>query len=190
MPPLVLTPAFDDALVYAAQLHRYQWRKVDSVPYVSHLLAVAALVLEDGGSEAEAIAALFHDAVEDQGGAARLDDIQNRFGDRVAQITQACTEPVRMPGESWQCHKQRYFEQLRLTSPAVHRVTLADKLHNGFSLLNHLGRVGEQTWESFTGNREDIIWFYERAAALFAEVKPGKMTTELHQIVERLRAEA
>lgn len=82
----MLTDRFDDALAYASRIHRDQLRKGTDTPYISHLLGTAAIALENGADEDQAIAALLHDAVEDQGGATRLADIRLRFGDRVAEM--------------------------------------------------------------------------------------------------------
>ncbi|MEO0533332.1 MAG: HD domain-containing protein [Cyanobacteria bacterium P01_A01_bin.123] len=186
MQRLVLTHTFEKALEYAVQLHRHQWRKVNEAPYVSHLLAVAALVLEDGGSESEAIAALFHDAVEDQGGDSTLAQIRVRFGEAVAEIVQGCTEPPRAQYPSWYDHKRAYFEQVRSALPAVQRVLLADKLHNGRSLLRNWAEFGEAMWGAFKGDRAQVLWFYQQAATCFGEVKSGWMADELARVAERL----
>jgi len=186
MERLVLTARFDQALQYATELHRHQWRKVNGVPYVSHLLSVAALVLEDGGGEAEAIAALLHDAVEDQGGEAVLLTIRQRFGAEVATLVQGCTEPPQLAGQSWMNHKRQYLQQIWQATPAVQRIVLADKLHNGRSLMANLTQTGESTWAAFAGNQEQIVWFYKQLAAGFERVKPGWMTAELAQIVWQL----
>ncbi|MEM1279502.1 MAG: HD domain-containing protein [Cyanobacteria bacterium P01_H01_bin.152] len=183
---LVLTPTFDQALAYAIDLHRYQWRKVSRVPYAAHLLSVAALVLEDGGSEAEAIAALLHDAVEDQGGESTLLTIRQQFGVEVAAVVQGCTAPPRVSGQTWISHKQGYLQQIWGATPAVQRVVLADKLHNGWSILRNVAQRGEATWQYFAGSQEQVVWFYEQLAVGFEQVKPGWMTAELAVVVRRL----
>ncbi len=157
----LLGDRFVDALTYAAQLHRGQRRKVTGVPYISHLLAVAALVIEDGGCEDGAIAALLHDAVEDQGGAATLAVIRERFGEQVAGWVWACTARPLKPGEDWRSHKRAYLAQVSAAPLAVQRIVLADKLHNGRSLLVNLSRFGPGVWAEFSGDREDVIWFYQ-----------------------------
>ena len=114
----VLTDRFDRALLYATHVHGGQVRKGTTTPYVAHLLAVAATVLEYGGDEDLAIAALLHDSVEDQGGKARLDDVRNRFGERVARIVEACSDSLAdtAKGERkahWQERKEAYIAHLR-----------------------------------------------------------------------------
>jgi len=127
------SPAFREALDFAADLHRTQIRKATSIPYISHLLAVCAFVWEDGGDEAEAIAALLHDAVEDQGGLETLEAIRARFGDRVAGIVLACSDATDMPKPPWRERKQRYVNSLAHADKSVLRVTAADKLHNAMA---------------------------------------------------------
>ncbi len=105
-PDPTLSPQFDNALAYASQLHRDQARKGTQIPYVSHLLAVAAIVLEHGGTEDEAIAALLHDAVEDQGGAETRAVIRERFGENVAAIVDGCTDADITPKPPWKERKQ------------------------------------------------------------------------------------
>jgi (p)ppGpp synthase/HD superfamily hydrolase len=181
---IILSHQFEAALVYATQLHRQQYRKVVPTPYVGHLLAVSALVLEDGGNEEEAIAALLHDAIEDQGGEATRNDLQRQFGARITTIVEGCTEPLPQPQESWQQHKQRYLDKLQQGSAAVHRVALADKLHNARSLLHHLQQRGSEVWQHFRATPSELIWFYEAQLRLFEAVHPGWMATDLAETVQ------
>jgi (p)ppGpp synthase/HD superfamily hydrolase len=125
-----LGPRFDEALAYAADAHAGQVRKGTSIPFVAHLLAVTALVLEDDGDEDHAIAALLHDAPEDAGGRDRLDDIRRRFGDRVADIVEACSDTFEVPKPAWRPRKERYLTHLETAPDDVLRVSLADKVHN------------------------------------------------------------
>ena len=182
----LLSQRFEQALVIAAQLHRTQRRKVNGVPYISHLLSVVALVLEDGGTEDEAIAALFHDAVEDQGGLAIRSMILEQFGEQVVGIVDGCTEPERWPEESWRQHKRRYLRQVEQGTSSIHCVALADKLHNGRSLLVNRHEHGPGMWQHFQGKSDDILWFYKEAVRLFESVKPGWMVNELVDTVKRL----
>lgn len=181
-----LTVRFEQTLVYAAQLHGSQRRKVTQTPYIAHLLSVAALVLEDGGGEDEAIAALLHDAVEDQGGLATRAEIGRRFGERVTAIVEGCTEPPRQPNQSWRSHKQQYLDQIQQVSSAVQRVVLADKLHNGRSLLVNLRLHGEETWRHFEGTKEEILWLYRVQCYLFRQISQSGMVAELEQVVAEL----
>jgi len=119
-----LQSRFEEALLLAARLHARQKRKDKDLPYISHLLAVTALVFEDGGEEDEVIAALLHDAVEDQGGLRTLEEIRRRFGERVAAIVEGCSDAVIHPKPPWQERKQTYLEHLRTASAGVRRVSL------------------------------------------------------------------
>lgn len=188
-----LGPRFEDALVYAARAHASQWRKETGIPYVSHLLAVAGLVLEDGGDEDEAIAALLHDAAEDQGGRERLEDIRGRFGDRVAAIVEACTDSFETPKPSWRRRKERYVAHLVTASPEAVRVSLADKLHNARAILRDYRGLGERLWPRFHAGREDQLWYYHAVVEAIRGRTRSPMLAELEETIaelERLRPEA
>ena len=181
-----LTHRFEQALVYASRLHRKQIRKGSNVPYISHLLSVTALVLEDGGDEDEAIAALLHDAVEDQGGKATRKVIFDMFGGRVAEIVDGCTDADTIPKPPWQERKQKYIEKLRHGCTSVRRVALADKLHNARSILNDLSKEGEAIWEKFKGGKEGTLWYYRTLLQLFLETNADSwMVEELKRVVEQ-----
>lgn len=164
----ILGERFTAALVYAVELHREQRRKVTGVPYVAHLLSVAALVLEQGGCEDEAIAGLLHDAVEDQGGIPTKEAIRARFGDDVVAIINGCTEWDSLPKPPWKERKLNYLTRLKTASQAVQRVSLADKLHNLRSLLRERRVVGERLWESFGAGRSEMLWFYRELVPLYS----------------------
>lgn len=182
-----LTNRFEQALVYASRLHRKQIRKGSNIPYISHLLSVTALVLEDGGDEDEAIAALLHDAVEDQGGKATREVIFDMFGAKVVEIVDGCTDTDTIPKPSWQKRKQQYIDNLRSASASIRRVSLADKLHNARSILRDLSKNGESTWGKFKGGREGTLWYYQTLLQLFLEADADSwMVRELNRIVERL----
>ncbi len=181
-----LTERFEAALVYAHQLHRHQTRKVNRTPYIAHLLSVTALVLEDGGSEDEAIAALLHDAVEDQGGQATRKEIKQRFGETVVAIVDGCTESDTIPKPPWRDRKQRYLEQLRQGSPSVRRVALADKLHNARTILFDYQQHGENVWSAFSAGKEGVLWFYHSLLQLYPLTQSSPMVEELRQVVEEI----
>jgi (p)ppGpp synthase/HD superfamily hydrolase len=190
---MVLTERFDDALLYARQAHAGQVRKGASTPYIAHLLAVAATVLEYGGDEDLAIAALLHDAVEDQGGMARLDDVRDRLGERVAEIVEACSDSLvdtlgGEPKAAWQERKDAYLEHIQTAGEDVLRVSLADKVHNARSILRDLRRpeIGEKIWACFSQPRERTIWYYRSLADIFCERQLGQLAHELREIVEVL----
>ncbi len=180
------TQRFEAALIYALQLHAEQKRKGTSIPYISHLLAVAALVLEDGGSEDEAIAALLHDAVEDQGGEPIRQEIRRRLGDKVVEIVDGCTDTDQTPKPPWLERKKRYLEHLRSASPEILRVSVADKLHNARSILSDLRRHGEAVWERFNGGREGTLWYYRQLVQVFRERCTSFLVEELDRVVSEL----
>jgi (p)ppGpp synthase/HD superfamily hydrolase len=181
-----LTNRFEDALVYATRLHTRQIRKGSGVPYVSHLLSVAALVLEDGGDEDEAIAALLHDAVEDQGGKTTRAEIYRLFGERVGSIVDGCTESDTLPKPPWRDRKQRYLEHLRQGTPSVRRVALADKLHNARSLLFDYRQQGEAIWSVFGAGKQGIFWFYHSLLELYRQIHASPMAEELARVITEL----
>jgi (p)ppGpp synthase/HD superfamily hydrolase len=158
------------------------------------LLAVAATVLEYGGDEELAIAALLHDSVEDQGGKARLEDVRNRFGCRVARIVEACSDSLAdiakgEPKEDWRKRKEAYLAHLDSADEDVLRVSLADKVHNARAILRDLRKfdVGEAVWSRFSQPRGETLWYYGALACKFRGRWPGQLANELHEIVEVLR---
>ncbi|MGE0027237.1 MAG: HD domain-containing protein [Thermoleophilia bacterium] len=185
VPPL--GPRLDDAFVLARELHAGQRRKGTDIPYLAHLMAVAALVIEDGGDEDEAVAALLHDAVEDQGGAPTLALIRERFGPRVAAIVDACSDTDEIPKPPWRQRKQTYLDHLRapdLPDGAL-RVSLADKLHNARAILGDQ-RAGRDVFARFNAPRDEQAWYYDALATTFAERAPGPMATELRRVVDEV----
>jgi GTP pyrophosphokinase len=181
-----LSVRFEEALVFAAQLHATQTRKGTGIPYVSHLLAVASIVLEHGGDEDEAIAALLHDAIEDQGGVATGEEIRRRFGDRVAEIVAGCTDADTTPKPPWQERKMKYLAHLREASPSVRLVSNADKLHNARAILADYRVLGEELWERFTANREQTLWYYRALVEAFQAHGSTPLVEELERTVSEL----
>lgn len=182
-PPL--TPRFHGALAYAAELHNRQVRKGSGVPYVAHLLSVCALVLEHGGGEDDAIAALLHDAVEDQD--VSVDEIRQRWGDTVARIVEGCTDAFTRPKPPWKERKERYLAHLPEADARTRRVSCADKLHNARSVVADYRLVGEQVWERFNAGREQSLWYYRELADTFKRLDPGSpLAHELDRTVSEL----
>lgn len=182
----ILTHRFVQAMQYSFHLHARQMRKGTSIPYVAHLLAVTALVLEDGGDEDEAIAALLHDAVEDQGGRETLGQIRLRFGEQVAEIVEGCTDAFETPKPPWRHRKEDYINHLKTASPGVRRVSLADKLHNARSILANLRTEGASTWRRFNGGREGTLWYYRTLLEVFQGVESSPMVTELERVLAEI----
>jgi GTP pyrophosphokinase len=184
----MLTERFAAALAYAADLHRHQVRKGSGVPYVAHLLGVASLALEHGADEDEAIAALLHDAVEDQGGAETREAIRARFGEAVAAIVDGCTDTDEVPKPSWRARKEAYIERQRRASPPVRLVSTCDKLHNARSIVADYRTLGEALWARFQGGKEGTLWYYRTLADVYASFGVTPLVAELERTVVLLEA--
>lgn len=182
----ILGERFEEALQLAARLHQSQTRKTNGVPYISHLMAVSALVIQDGGSEDEAIAALLHDAAEDQGGDETLTIIRERFGENAARIVAACSDTLEEPKPPWRERKEKHIEHIRHASPSVHRVTLADKLHNARSILRDLRKMGSALWGNFNGGKAGTLWYYRTLYKLLAESNQGYLIEELGRVIDQI----
>ncbi|MFO8037290.1 MAG: HD domain-containing protein [Anaerolineales bacterium] len=182
------TDRFLSALKYAFHLHKNQIRKSKDIPYFAHLMSVTAMVLEAGGDEEEAIAALLHDAVEDQGGRSRLAEIHDLFGKRVADIVDGCTDAYQTPKPPWRERKEAYLKHLENASPSVILVSLADKVHNARAIYHDLKRDGDLVWERFTGGKEGTLWYYRQLVKAFhphADQYPI-LTQNLVRLVEEI----
>jgi len=184
-----LTSRFDEAVRYAREVHAGQDRKRTGVPYISHLLGVSSIVLDDGGSEDEAIAALLHDAAEDHGGRARLDDIRSRFGDTVAKMVEDCTDSWDTPKPPWADRKRGYAEHARSLEASSLRVSVADKVHNTYAILRDLRNEGEKAWERFNAAADDVIAYYQSLVRSYREAGGGKLVDELERIVRGIERE-
>jgi GTP pyrophosphokinase len=179
-------PRFEEALIYATRLHAQQKRKASDVPYIAHLLGVASLVLEDGGREDEAIAALLHDAIEDQGGAATREEIRRRFGDSVTAWVDACTDAETIPKPPWRERKERLLREARRASPEVRRILAADKLHNVRSVLTDYRRLGDAVWPRFTAGKSGTLWYYRAMVDALSEGPPSSLVETLGREVAEL----
>ena len=183
---MTLGENFDRALMFAHKLHRTQLRKGDRIPYIAHLLAVTSLVLDYGGDEEEAIAALLHDAVEDQGGAPILAEIRSNFGDRVADIVAGCTDSDIDPKPPWRERKLAFLQTLSTASPSVWRVVTADKLHNVRTTLADYRSNGEDLWRRFQGRRTGTLWYYRSLAETLSAADDAPLTAEFQRAVDEL----
>jgi (p)ppGpp synthase/HD superfamily hydrolase len=183
-----LGPRFLRAFDFAFGKHTGQTRKASSVPYIAHLMGVAALVLEFGGDEEMAIAALLHDVVEDCGGAPMLKEIKRRFGSRVARIVEGCTDSNTDPKPPWQARKEGYIQHLRTADTETRLVSAADKLHNVRAIVSDYREVGEAVWARFSGGREGTLWYYRALLQEFLRHKPNRLIRELELTVCELES--
>jgi len=184
---VVLGERFRSALVLACELHRDQVRKGSkAIPYIGHLLGVASIVIEDGGDEDVAIAALLHDAPEDQGGEATLARIRAEYGERVGAIVEACSDTLETPKPPWRERKERYVAHLEEAPDDVLRVSLADKVHNARAILADYREVEEELWSRFGGTRAESLWYYRTLTDLFSRRRPGPLAYELRRTVDEI----
>jgi (p)ppGpp synthase/HD superfamily hydrolase len=181
-----LTERFNEALQYAVRLHAGQVRKVSGEPYVAHLLGVTSLALDYGADDDEAIAALLHDAIEDQGGIATGEEIQRRFGPAVAAIVRGCTDSDTKPKPPWQERKDAFLAGLAHASPSIRLVVASDKLHNVRSLLRDYRSQGDAIWRHFKGGREKTLWYYRAVAEVLKQSGATPLVEELDRAVEEL----
>lgn len=185
---MALTPRFTEAFAFAASLHRDQVRKGPApIPYIGHLLFVAAIVIDFGGNEDEAIAALLHDAVEDQGGPPTRHMIQRLFGENVAAIVDGCSDTDQTPKPPWQARKEQYIAHLAGASPPVLLVAAADKLANARSLLIDVREAGDAVWSRFTGTKQQTLWYYREIVGVLGGTAVNRsLLRELDSVVTQL----
>jgi (p)ppGpp synthase/HD superfamily hydrolase len=183
-------PKFDEAMLLAHELHRFDVRKGNGKPYISHLLGVCSLVVDYGGDEEMAIAALLHDAVEDHGGYPMLDQIRERFGDRVAHIVDGCTDSYVLDAtkkEPWRQRKEAYLARIPLEDADVRIVSAADKLYNCRTILRDLRRDGIIALDRFNGGRKDTVWYYDELVAAFRTAGSNDLVEEFALSVEEMK---
>lgn len=186
----MLSERFTQALIYATNLHANQVRKGSGVPYVAHLLGVASLVLEYGADEDQAIAALLHDAIEDQGGAVTREEIRQRFGEQVTAIVDGCTDSEIIPKLPWRQRKERCIAHISSADTSVLLVSVADKLYNAQSILKDYLLVGEDIWERFQGKKAGTLWYYRSLVTAFNQAEVNEsirfLVAELAQVVSTI----
>ena len=181
-----LGPRFRRAFLFAAEKHAGQTRKTTTVPYIAHLMGVTSTVLEFGGDEDLAIAALLHDVVEDCGGAPMLTEVRRRFGKRVAKIVDGCTDSDTYPKPPWRQRKEDYIRHLRRADADTRLVSAADKLNNVRSILADYREFGESIWARFNGGRGGTLWYYRALLEEFLRRKPTRLVRELELAVREL----
>ena len=186
-----LTARFSEALAYTADLHRHQRRKGGEIPNVGQLLTVAGLVIEGDGTETQVIAALLHDAVEDQGrDGETLREISTRFGADVARIVEECSDTDEIPKPPWRPRKEAYIRHLETVSPETILVSLADKLDNARAILRDLRKDGPSLWNRFnTTDPQDHLWYYRALLAAYEERADSWLVAEFRLVVAEIAAE-
>lgn len=191
-PAVMLTRRYADAVGYACDVHAQQGRRGTRVPYAAHLLGVSSLVLEAGGDEDLAIAALLHDAAEDHGGESRLADIDRRFGARVAAIVRACSDSLEPEGADkvdWETRKREHLARLVGASDDTLLVWMADKVHNGRAIVTDLEAHGTDVLSRFHAAPDRILWYYGANLVLAEDRRvPAALLVPLRDAVSRLRA--
>lgn len=178
--------SLSDAAALAFQIHADQLRKGTDIPYLSHLLGVASLVLEHGGNEEDACAALLHDAIED-GGAQWEDVIAQKFGPNVAAVVRGCTDTDIQPKPPWRARKQAYLDHLQEADGRVLLVSASDKLHNARAIVSDLITHGPAVFDRFNAGRDGTLWYYESLATVFLARLPGTLSRDLADAVRRMR---
>ena len=181
-----LAPQFEKALIYATRIHGGKLRKKTRIPYIGHILGVAAIAMEYGANETEAIAALLHDAVEDGGGPRRLRDIERKFGKKVARIVEGCTDTLQTPKPPWRERKENYIAHLKRASASTRLVSAADKLHNARAILHNLRYEGDNVWSRFNGGKEGALWYYRSLVSAFREHGSNELIEELDRVVTKI----
>ena len=173
LPDPILGDRFSEAAAYAIELHARQARKGTTIPYVTHLFAVSSLALEDGADEDAAIAGLLHDAAEDQGGKATLDEIGRRFGPVVEMLVDGLTDTLEDPKPAWRPRKDAYLKRLAGEPESVLRVSIADKLHNIRSIAIDVANNGEEAWDRFNAGHDGQAWLHRSLLAIFEKSFAG-----------------
>lgn len=187
---MILSERFVRALSFAARKHRGQKRKGTRVPYLSHLLGVASIALQHGADEDQAIAALLHDVIEDQGGAKALLEIEARFGSRVARIVDLCSDSDARPKPPWRERKEAYVARLARAPAEVRLVACADKLYNARTLLSNYQWNGEAFWSRFSGGRAGTLWYYGALAKAFRRGRRSRLVSDFETAVSELKRAA
>lgn len=183
---MILSTRFEEALVFATRLHGEQMRKGTTIPYIAHLLGVTSIVLEHGGNEDEAIAALLHDAIEDQGGASTREEIRRRFGETIVTIVNGCTDAEVIPKPPWRTRKEAYIAHMAHASSSVRLVSAADKLHNARAILADYRVLGDALWTRFNGGKAGTLWYYRSLVGAFRARGTTALIEELDRVVSEI----
>jgi (p)ppGpp synthase/HD superfamily hydrolase len=185
----MLTPRYNKALEYAAWLHKNQVRKGTDIPYISHPVAVSMTAIQYGANEDEAIAALLHDAIEDQAreGLTRQEIVAS-FGPVVLEIVEGCTDTWESPKPPWRDRKERYIASIAHKSDSIRLVSACDKLHNAQALFRDFQVLGDDLWQRFAGGKEGTLWYCRALVNAFQAVGGSPAVEALSQVVGELEA--
>jgi (p)ppGpp synthase/HD superfamily hydrolase len=195
MEHLYLSGRFTNAVNYARHLHIEQ-RKGTRIPYMAHLLGVAALVMGETGhvpfavTEDMIIAALLHDAAEDHGGKTRLEDIEHNFGADVARIVEGLSDTLSEDSskkEPWEERKKKYLERLRAEPAEVKLISAADKLYNARSILDDYREIKEEVWSRFKRGRDQQLGYFDALLEIFKTAGTNRIVEELERVVDELK---
>ena len=189
---LELGERFAEAVGFAREKHHGLVRKGTKIPYLSHLLAVASLAIEDAASdpllddqfEDIAVAAVLHDVVEDT--PVEVDEVADRFGSEVARIVESCSDTTSVPKPPWRERKETYIQHLEDVDQAVLCVALADKRHNARCIVNDATELGSEVWNRFSAGPKEQIWYYSKVTEVLTRRRPGLAAQELSGLVARL----
>jgi (p)ppGpp synthase/HD superfamily hydrolase len=182
-----LSEKFQEALIYATRAHGNQMRKKTGIPFIAHILGVTAIAMEYGANETEAISALLHDTVEDCGGAERLSDIRETFGDDVASIVDGCTDIYETPKPPWLKRKRAYIDHLKESDSSTRLVSASDKLHNTRAILAELRRHGLEVFDRFSGKKDGALWYYRTLVTAFRGHRDhADLIDELERVVSEI----
>jgi (p)ppGpp synthase/HD superfamily hydrolase len=181
-----LSGQFEKALTYATRIHGGRLRKKTRIPYIAHILGVAAIAMEYGANETEAIAALLHDAVEDCGGAKRLRDIERKFGKDVARIVEGCTDTDQTPKPPWLERKKAYVAHVRHAPMPTKLVSASDKMHNVRAILMDYRKEGERLWSRFNSGKQGALWYYRALVTAFSGKRIRPLVHELDRTLAEL----
>ncbi|NUM52466.1 MAG: HD domain-containing protein [Candidatus Hydrogenedentes bacterium] len=186
--PRPYSPRIVEAFAFSHGIHANHTRKGSGVPYITHVMSVAAIVGEHGGDEDTFIAALLHDAVEDGDGYATLEKVRAQFGARVADMVEACSDAFEKPKPKWRERKEQFIESMRSAAPEVKLIVAADKLHNLCATIGDYEAIGEEVWLRFTGRREGTLWYYATITQALANGWEHPLVDDLTASLETLHA--
>ena len=192
---LFLSGRFTDAIEYARH-HHTEFRKGTDIPYMAHLLGVAALVMGEAGgrvlvTEDMVLAALLHDVVEDHGGMTRLLEVEQRFGANVARMVKGLSDSFaegQQPKDEWKKRKSEYIERLRYEPDDVLLISAADKLYNAKAILDDFNEIGEAIWERFKRGADEQLWYFDELLAIYESRPRNRIVNDLKCVLRELAA--